>query len=398
MSGCAPRLPRPSRDTTFGSFSGCNADQLKRDRKAERLGWTCPLHDKFVIHVCMDGASKSLAGVPCSHRKRNSQKCNSRALGRQVHWTTTVADVVTNAKTATVTFLLAPWLAKGANTVLEVRHRLRLWMAANGCLSPAPTTVVRQSDGGSDVWNNATVTMSANEVADPSCKLVQVMLTRLQPGRSHNPTDGSIQLIARALDGARNQASGKHVTTRGDLEEELKKVTIPGRQVAVVPVLNAHDWSPTHKDVTKSTIGTTSVHKLTLNRTDKPGDVAVTTHKHMGDDMMDVQPVVGEDGCHLQSAIVKAAGPTDGPRAAPTPSLPTTSTPCGPVDVHATRDGHDLVEEILDDPQQHGCPPREATVAPCKRTSIACGRRLQLRGPACPATRTRLLWSPGSPR
>ena len=338
-----------------------HADQLKRDRLAERLGWTCPLYDKFVVHVCMDGASKSLAGIPCSHRKRNSQKYNSNVLGKQVYWTIIVADVVTNAKTATVIFLTAPWLAKGANTILEVRHRLRLWMAANGCLSPAPTTIIRQSDGGSDMWNNTIVATSANEVADPNCKLTQVILTRLQPGHSHNPTDGSIQLVARALDGTRNQASGKYVMTRGDLEEELKKVTIPGRQVAVVPVLNTHDWSPTHKGATKSTVGVMSVHKITLNRTDKPGEVAATTHKHMGDDLLAVQPVVGEDGCHLQSAIIKAADPTGGPGAAPTPSLslPATFTPHDPADVQAARDGYDLVESILDDPQQHGwSPPR----------------------------------------
>ena len=211
-----------------------HADRLKRDRLAERLGWTCPLHDKFVVHICVDGASKALAGVPCSHRKRNSQKYNSNVLGHQLFWTIIVADVVTNAKTATVIFLTAPWLAKGANTILEVRHRLRLWMAANGCLSTLPTTVIRQSDGGSDMWCNAAVAMSAVEIADPNSVTMQVKLCRLQAGHSHNPTDGSIQLVARALDGTRNQASGKYVMTRNDLEVELGRVVIPGRHVAVV--------------------------------------------------------------------------------------------------------------------------------------------------------------------
>ena len=336
-----------------------HADQLKRDRLAERLGWTCPLYDKSVIHVCMDGASKSLAGIPCSHKKRNSQKYNGDVLGHQMFWTIIVADVVTNGKTATVIFLTAPWLAKGANTILEVRHRLRLWMAANGCLSPPPTTITRQSDGGSDMWNNAMVEWAAMEIAHPDCSLMQVICLRLQQGHSHNPTDGSIQLVARALEGTRNQASGIYVLTRFCLQGVLMGVAIPGRQVDVLTVLNAHDWSPTHKDVTKSTIGIMSVHKLTLNRTDKPGEVAVTTHKHMGDDLLAVQPVLGEDGCHLQSAVIKNADPTDGPGAAPMPTLPTTFATHDLAGIQSARDAYALVEQILNNPQQYGLsPPR----------------------------------------
>ena len=127
-----------------------------------------------------------------------------------------------------------------------------------------------------------------------------------------------------------------------------------------VPVLNTHDWTPTHQGVTRDTVGIMSVHKLTFNRTDKPGEVAVTTHKHMGDDMMDVQPIVGDDGCHLQSAIIKDADPTGGPGAAPTtPSLPTSFTPYDPANIQAAHDGYDLVNKILDDPQEYGwSPPR----------------------------------------
>ena len=430
----------PVERTDIKLLQRVHASRLKRDRVGEKLDWTCPLIDRSVYHICMDAANKQLAGVPNSHRRRNSTKYNSSpfgcsphwfplqlsllgvmrshqddeqpiiprvlscccilrttnngvphwcltvpswgcpivtpicrrynsfVLGHQNFWTIFVADVVTNSKTGTVIFLLAPWLAKGANVVLEVRHRLRTWMSANGYTTTAAVTVIRQSDGGTDMWCNAAVAMSAVEVADPASVTRQVTLTRLTAGHSHNQTDASIQLVGRALDGTRHQATGLFVLTVTQLEDALMKIRMPGREVAVQRVLNTHDWLPTLDGICNDTVGIMDVHKLRLNLTERLGEVAVTTYKYMGDDPLNVKMTKGEDGCHLQSAVLKPADP-DPPTGeatqtatATTPSLPTSWTPYDPALLQAAHDGCDLAEQILDDPQGFGLsPPRTWT-------------------------------------
>ena len=311
--------------------------------------------------MCGDGASKELGGIPSSHRRRNSGKYNSCVLGHQATWKIFVVDLVTGYGSATLLFLLAPWLAPNSNTVIEVWHRVKVWMAEQGY--PAGSTLYRQTDGGSDMWSAAAIAYAAAELAAKG-GWKRLEMDRLQSGHSHNPTDGSISVVSRALNGDRHGTSGGQWTlTATALLRVLLLIKYIGRAMDVMFVHNAHDWEPTVAAAprAKDLAGFMSVHKLRFDLTNVSGEVGLTVFKHLSSDMLDSQPIVGRDGCHIKSLQLvpggaAGAGVASGrSRASRGPPLPTRFAPHDEAGLSKARDGYATVATILKNPPGFGC-------------------------------------------
>ena len=352
----------PQARTDIRNLQRCHASKLKRDRVAEKMNWTRPLQDKTVLFMCGDGASKELGGVPSSHRRRNPGKYNSVVLGHQATWKTFVVDLVTGYGSATLLFLLAPWLAPNGNTVLEVWHRVKVWMAEQGY--EAGSTLIRQSDGGSDMWYKAAVAMAAVEIADQNGSTNRIEMNRLMPGHSHNQTDGSISVVSRALNGDRHGTSGGQWTlTATALARILRKVEYRGRATAVMFVHNAHDCGPTLAAAPRAATlaGLMSVHKLRFDPTKVSGEVGLTVFKHLSSDFLDNQPIVGREGCHINALQLISGGAagagvvSDRSRATHGIPLPTKFALHDDAGLSKARDGYATVATILKNPPAFGC-------------------------------------------
>ena len=106
-----------------------------------------------------------MTSLPIPGSARNTAHFNSTFLGSKVKWQVMLTEVVVGSAGFVFFTLVAPWCPHNANTAIEIRHQICVELARRGVkITPV---MLRQTDGGPDMWNNWQLAIDILEVLGP---------------------------------------------------------------------------------------------------------------------------------------------------------------------------------------------------------------------------------------